>query len=103
MSDEKKLLTRRTFLKTAGAAAAGAAAAACAQPAPAPAPTKAPEPTAAPEPTPVPEPTVKGGPLEVGVFQEEGPWFDITKDHVHVRQYCERPSALTALGGRRSA
>lgn len=74
MSGEKKVLSRRTFLKAAGAAAAGAAVASCVQPTAAPAPAA----TAVPqvEPTPVPEPAIKGGPLEVGVIRNEGPWYD---------------------------
>ncbi|HIC88496.1 MAG TPA: extracellular solute-binding protein [Anaerolineae bacterium] len=77
MAEERKLLTRREFLKTAGVVALGAAAAACA---PAPAPTPVPPPA-----TPVPgaaptQPAIKGGPLEVGVLYEEGPWFDLTKE-----------------------
>ncbi len=69
MAQERLHLTRREFLKATGLVAAGATMAACAARA---TPTATPKPEA--------KPAIKGGPLEVGVFYTEGPWFDLTKE-----------------------
>lgn len=83
MTPKERFLSRREFLKAAGLMTVGAAAAACAPTTPAPTPVP-PTPTpAAAAPTTAPTPTapaIKGGPLEVGVFYEEGPWFDLVKE-----------------------
>lgn len=74
MADQIRNLSRRKFLGLAAAAGFGVASAACGQTPAAPAPTAAPEiPSGA-------APALKGGPLEVGVFYEDGPWFDLVKE-----------------------
>ena len=70
-------ISRREFLQRAAALgltlpAIQSLLAACAPAAPQ-APTAGPTTAGA-------KPTIKGGPLEVGVFYEQGPWFDLTKE-----------------------
>ena len=66
-------LTRRAFMKAAGLSAVSLAALACA---PVPSAAPAAEAPAAGAAAPA---GVTGGPLEVGVFYEEGAWFEMTK------------------------
>jgi raffinose/stachyose/melibiose transport system substrate-binding protein len=74
MAHKSRSLSRREFLGLAAAASFGVAAAACGQ---APA---AQVPTAAPGAADGIASTLTGGPLEVGVFYEEGPWFELVKE-----------------------
>jgi len=70
MSELKRRLTRRQFLKAAGLTTAGGVLAACT-----PAATPAPANTAV---SATEAPTLQGS-IEVGTFYEEGPWFDLHK------------------------
>ncbi len=71
MTRSNNPISRRTFMQAAGLMVASLTAAACA-------PAASPAPAAPATGSTIPA-GVTGGPLEVGVFYEEGAWFEMTK------------------------